>query len=769
MNFSPYQSRGQLAAPNQNYIDPLRVSYNNRGEQALARANTEMVGVFVKGLQDMKDQYDSGKVMEANNEYNRLMTEGSAELMQRKQENALNVVDDYDKLHVKTMEKVRKKYGQFINYGKAGQAFNIYTERDNNTRRANMLKYQMAETDAYHETQFKNQMEDCVQIVSGGGYSDEAIEAGIGRAFPLVESRYAQYGQAMVQQQMKAAKRTMVENALSFFTSMENYPRMKDLCQKYRDVISPGKMSSVLALIGKRQEAAKELALQQRMWGDLGPNATPSQVEAWADNYLARARQGGKQSGLPLYKQWDEDWANIPFSNGTLGTSGCAPTSLAMELSWFLGEYVSPVDVANYATNEGLVDSDGVHGGKFIPAVARHYGVEMRQTDDKEEVIDLLRRGIPVVAAHDPGMFTDYGHFLVYAGLDADGRVMINDPNGGVRHSDDATFSLDEIFNQESADYYVPDNLQDIAKRQDEAINNVEIDDVKAEEIKKKIAADYRHRQNLYKAEENEILKQAKTEMQDLMNHDVTDVEQYQEIADRYATNRDMQVELEKTVASVRRRNEKAAEQTSRRQPSIKVDEADMSLLRNEISKGVVSEADIINYCADRGITSKTEINKCLKLLKDYTENKGEWAIPYKEIKEYCGIDDKNVADKQKYNITINKVARWKYKEMLYENNGNLPEGWEQELEKRVKDSFEKEYHGVGDYRPIDSWGITPDVLANKQVMISNADLMAAGFVSIEQIGNGDEYWLLRDDGSKTYMTGEDVMKLKGMSGYVER
>ena len=769
MDFSPYQAQGKLNAPNQNYTDPLRVSYNNAGAQALARENGKLGMTFWGGALAYKEQVDSAKSLEANNEYNRLMSEGTAELMQRKQEKALNIVEDYDKLQSRTLETIKKKYGSYINYGKAAVEFNNFTTRDNATRRANMLKYQLSEIDAFHETQFNNQMADCAQMVSDGGYSDDAIAAGVNRALPLVENRYANYGNAMIQQQMQAAKRGMVENALSFFTSMGNYSRIKDLCQKYRDVISPGKMSSMLALVGKRQEEAKELALQQRMWSDLGPNATPSQVEAWADNYLSQARRSGNQEGIPLYKQWDEDWADVPFSNGTLGTSGCAPTSLAMELSWFLGEYVSPVEVANYATSEGLVDSDGVHGSKFIPAVAKHYGVEMRQTDDKEEVIDLLRRGVPVVAAHDPGMFTDYGHFLVYTGIDADGRVMINDPNGGVRHSDDATFSLDEIFNQESADYYVPDNLQDIARRQNEGFNNVEIDEVKADEIKKKLSSDYKHRQSLYKAEETEILRQAKTEMQDLMNHDVTDVDQYQEIADRYATNREMQVELEKTVASIRRRNEKAVEQTARSQPSVRVDEADMNLLRNEISKGAVTESDIINYCAERGITAKQEINKCLKLLKDYTENKGEWAIPYKEIKEYCGIDEKNVTDKQKYDITINKVARWKYKEMLYENNGNLPEGWEQELEKRVKDSFEKEYHGVGDYRPIDSWGMTPDVLANEQVIISNADLMAAGFIGIEQIGNGNEYWLLRDDGSKTYMTGEDVMKLKGMSGYVER
>jgi len=775
MNFASYQSRGQLEAPYQHYTKPANLQVDNSGERMLARANADTAKVIVEGFNNWREQYDQGKVMEANNEYNRLMSEGTAELMQKKQENALNVVEDYDKLHQKSLEKVRKKYGQFINYGKAGQAFNIYTERDNNTRREHMMKYQMAETDAYHETQFNNQLATCMEIVGSGGYSDAAISEGINRALPLVQQRYGNYGKEMVQQQMMAAKRGMVESALSFAVSMNDYTRMQDICNKYRDSISPSKMAATLAMIGKRRQDANNVSFYQRMKEDLGHGATPEQVETWIRaNYQPPRSQAGNTNGrtgrnLPLYKQWDEDWEDVPFSQGTLGTSGCAPTSMAMAMSWATGKYISPVEVANYATENGLVASDGVHGADFVPAVAAHYQVEMRKTDDQEEVINLLRQGIPVVAAHDRGMFTKNGHFLVYSGIDADGRVMINDPNGGVYHSDDATFSLDEIFNQESADYYVIDKLPEQSEENIGAVYDDDFYRMDVEEAVKKGLSEYQHSENVYKATENAIISKASDEMQDLMNNGVTDVNQYQAIVDKYATTNHVRVSLEKTVAAVERRNERATQQGAQRQPSEKVNDTDMDILREEISKGEVTKSDIINYCAERGITSQTEINKCTKLLKEYMENKGEWAIPYKEIKEYCGIDKEDIADKKKFDIAFNKVCRWQYKEMLRENNGQLPEGWEQDLEKRVRDSYEKEFHGIAQYRPQDSWWFTPDVVANEEVAISNADLAAAGYIAIEPIGDGDEYWLLRDDGSKTYMTGEQVMALKGMAGYAER
>ncbi len=553
-NFAAYQSRGQLAAPEVHFTKPVGVSYDNPGERALARVNADTAGVIVKGYENWKEQYDSGKVMEANNEYNRLMSEGTAKLMQKKQENALNIVQDYDKLHQKALDQVRKKFGAFINYGKPGQAFNIYTERDNNTRRNRMMAYQMDETEKFHETQYQNQLVACEQFVSSGGYTDEAIDAGVNRAIPLVMNRHANSGNEVIQQQIRAVKGQMVESALSYAVAMNDYARMKDICTKYRDVINPGKMSNTLALVGKRQKEAKDLAFNQQMLADLGANATPEQIDAYVENKYAQrkkvAQGSGRLNNVPLMKQWDENWEDIPFSHGTLGTSGCAPTSMAMELSWLIGRYVSPVEVADYATNNGLVASDGVHGADFVPAVAAHYGVDMRKTEDKEEVIELLRKGIPVVAAHDRGMFTNNGHFLVYAGIDAEGRVLINDPNGGVRHSDDATFSLDEIFNQESADYYVPDSVPDIQRSDSNYVYDDSFDELELEERKKEARKFMTEQQSLIKTTNNLLITQGSNRMADLRNQGVMDEAQYQAIVDEYAfqngvVNNDVRISLE--------------------------------------------------------------------------------------------------------------------------------------------------------------------------------------------------------------------------------
>ncbi len=675
-DFAPYQTRGRVAAPSAYYIQPGNLHYSNAGEQALAKVKGETGLIIAKGLMDMKEQYETGKVLEANNEYNRLMSEGTAELMQKKQEAALNVVDDYDKLHQKTIEQVQKKYGAFIGFGKAAQAFNVYTERDNTTRRNNMLKYQMDQTEAYRDTQYNNQLATCMEFVGAGGYTDAAIAEGMNRILPLIQSRYGNYGDAKIQEQITSAKRGMVEIALSYAGSMNDYARMKDICNKYRDAISPAKMASTLAAIGKRQQEAQTLNFHERMWEDLGPGATPEQVKTWIkENYQGKQSQGAKNGrSLPLFKQWDENWEDIPFSQGTLGTSGCAPTSMAMALSWAVGKYISPVEVASYATNNGLVASDGVHGADFVPAVAAHYGVEMRQTSDKEEVINLLRQGIPVVAAHDRGMFTDNGHFLVYSGIDADGRVMINDPNGGVRHSDDATFSLDEIFNQESADYYVMDSVPQTDGGDFGAVYDEDFYRMDLAEAEKEGLADYQHRQNMYKAAQNQKIEDYSIAVLDaaMNGGDLSEIQ-------AQLVNEDdrVRVLVQQKIQGVERANARSA--TRRARGETEPNDAEVTGFFDQkivyaLDHGMMNVDQAREYIFQNEDISNSKKEKLMKMLDRYVLGEKEFAYDWKNIEsDVAALLGSKKSEMGALWGLIKKSTLADIREYMHEHDGEAP------------------------------------------------------------------------------------------------
>ena len=744
MNFDPYKSRSQLAAPAANFTKPAPLQYDNSGERALVKANAETGLVIAEGFNKWREQYDQGKVMEANNEYNRLMSEGTAELMQRKEEAALNIVQDYDKLHQKTMDQINKKYGQFIRFGKAAEAFNVYTGRDNNTRRQNMMKYQMAETDKFHETQYQNQLATCQQMVMDGGGTDQAIDAAFNRGLPLLQSRFANYGPEKVAEQERLFKGQLISGALQMAVSMEDYSRMGAIASKYNNYLDAKTRVSVLSMLGKRQKDAHDFAQANNLWVQLGENATLDDYRNYFRNLYANS--GNSSARFSHY----DSMLGQEMPNGR---NGCVEGFIRLTAPFFKfsadnsGE-VNVGSICRLAENTDGVRLERYHGGAIPEGSGIIYfskGDDISNLDNAEHI---------TMADGGGGFYGNSSSAKDYE--DENGNYVRG--NGCIVHADDQEIGGYEIG------YIIRMDSQTMK----------EMSDLEVEEKAQKAWALHTKKEAEIKAANNKIISTAKDEMQDLMNHGVDDVEQYKAIVNKYAyvdgtINKHIQVELEKTVAAIERRNERATEQAARRQPSVKVDEDDMDYLREEISKGNVTQNDIINYCAERGITAQKEINKCTKMLKEYMENKGEWAIPYKEIKEYCGIDENNISDKPKFDLTFKKVCRWQYKEMLRENNGQLQEGWEQDLEKRVRDSYEKEFHGSAPYRPQSSWGITPDFIANERVEISNADLTAAGYIAIEPASDGDEYWLLREDGTKTYMTGEQVMALKGMAGYAER
>ena len=109
MKFSSYD---QVVNPNTLQNVPVHVNrdinvYGGKGggEQWKALGQLATIGL------EMHKKVTDGKVMEANNEYNRLMSEGTMELMQRKEQNALNITEDYDKLQQQVLGQVKQKYG----------------------------------------------------------------------------------------------------------------------------------------------------------------------------------------------------------------------------------------------------------------------------------------------------------------------------------------------------------------------------------------------------------------------------------------------------------------------------------------------------------------------------------------------------------------------------------------------------------------------------------------------------------------------------------
>ena len=131
------------------------------------------------------------------------------------------------------------------------------------------------------------------------------------------------------------------------------------------------------------------------------------------------------------YSQLDARWKSLPYGpSDTIGSSGCGPTSLAIVVSSLTSRTVDPVQMCNWAYQNGYlcIGSGSYHS--LIPEGAKHFGltVDYAKPNEPQKIVDALASGKLVVAILGPGHFTKSGHFLVLRGVTSGGKILIADP-----------------------------------------------------------------------------------------------------------------------------------------------------------------------------------------------------------------------------------------------------------------------------------------------------------------------------------------------------
>lgn len=150
---------------------------------------------------------------------------------------------------------------------------------------------------------------------------------------------------------------------------------------------------------------------------------------------------------LVYYNQADAKWGSIKYSsfnddrwktaNGgkpqNIAGTGCGPTSMAMVISSFTGQDVTPnITVDDAITGNYRTQYNGTTA-KFFTEEVKQYNLEVRSTRDIQEVKTALNNGNHlVIASMGPGHFTGGGHYIVLSDLENDGgveKIVVLDPN----------------------------------------------------------------------------------------------------------------------------------------------------------------------------------------------------------------------------------------------------------------------------------------------------------------------------------------------------
>ena len=300
MDFSPFQNKEGVGAP---AAQIARVQFSNPGAQALAQAQGETGVVIANGAMALKDQVEQTQALAANNMYNKLMSEGTFELMQKKEEGALNITEDYDKLQKKTMDAVFAKYKGVLRYGAGARAFSEFTERDNVTRRTNVMRYQQEQLEAYKNTQYKNAVEVCLDNVLEYGGNDAAIDMAFNRSDALIEGRWGGYGQEKVKEQQEVFRRQAVGQAMSLAMQTADFKRMDEISNKYGKYMDPNQRTAALGAVRKHAQQEMEFNEAQMAIGELGIEASRDAVKAW----VQKNAHGNTQNTDGMYAFFKEN------------------------------------------------------------------------------------------------------------------------------------------------------------------------------------------------------------------------------------------------------------------------------------------------------------------------------------------------------------------------------------------------------------------------------------------------------------------------------
>lgn len=134
---------------------------------------------------------------------------------------------------------------------------------------------------------------------------------------------------------------------------------------------------------------------------------------------------------VPLFIQWDKRWGYDMYGEDFLAVTGCGPTCLSMVYCYLTDDWtMHPGEMARWAEKNGYYVENVGTSWDLMSTGAETLGLDCTVSPLTENnIISALSSGQVIICSVGPGDFTTEGHFIVFAGINDDGTLKINDPN----------------------------------------------------------------------------------------------------------------------------------------------------------------------------------------------------------------------------------------------------------------------------------------------------------------------------------------------------
>jgi hypothetical protein len=119
------------------------------------------------------------------------------------------------------------------------------------------------------------------------------------------------------------------------------------------------------------------------------------------------------------------DYPDIKYGCGSVATSGCSISCLAMVVTYLTDTLYTPGDLAlKYA-------KAGKNNCECMEIAATDLGLKWEKSYDWKKMKACLANGQPVIiCVNEKTVFTEIEHLILLTGITEDGRFLVNDPYG---------------------------------------------------------------------------------------------------------------------------------------------------------------------------------------------------------------------------------------------------------------------------------------------------------------------------------------------------
>lgn len=129
-----------------------------------------------------------------------------------------------------------------------------------------------------------------------------------------------------------------------------------------------------------------------------------------------------KRNNVPLYFQ--NQYPDVRYGSGTVATSGCSITSLAMVASYMTDHLYSPAELADYFGGSAYSNM------ARLEAASDALQLPYKKAVNWHESLQALKDGKVVIAlVEEASIFTESQHFIVLTGMTEEGKILVNDSN----------------------------------------------------------------------------------------------------------------------------------------------------------------------------------------------------------------------------------------------------------------------------------------------------------------------------------------------------